>query len=78
LKIRCLTREAKARIVGMHQGGMKGIEIVAALGHSKSTVSTIFEEFEHCGSVEYPRLTGYPQKLSERNVRVIISKLLQD
>jgi IS30 family transposase len=45
MKIRCLTVEERARIVGMHQGGVKGVEIVATLGHPKSTVTTVLKEF---------------------------------
>jgi hypothetical protein len=37
-------------IVGMHQGGAKGVEIVAALDHPKSTVSIFLKEFERCGN----------------------------
>jgi hypothetical protein len=64
----------KARIFGMHQGGAKGVEIVAALGHPKSIVSTILKEFECRRSVEHP--TGCPQKLSEKSVRIITRKLV--
>jgi uncharacterized membrane protein len=60
MKTRCLTVEEKACIVGMHQGGAKGVEIVAALGHSKSTMSTILKEFERRGSVEHSKSTGCP------------------
>jgi DNA-binding IclR family transcriptional regulator len=38
------------------------LEIVAALGLPKSTVSSAVKEFEHCGSVEYPKSTGHPAK----------------
>jgi DNA-binding IclR family transcriptional regulator len=50
-------------IVGMHQGGAKGVEIVAALDHPKSTVSTVLKEFERHGSVEHPKSTRCPRKL---------------
>jgi predicted transcriptional regulator len=57
MKMRCSTVEKRAHIVGMHQGGAKGVEIVAALGHSKSTVSIVLKEFELCGSVEHLKWT---------------------
>jgi transposase len=78
MKIRCLTIEEGAHIVGMHQGGAKGVEIVVALGHSKSTMSTVLKEFEHRRSVERPKSIGRPRKLSERSVRVITRELVQD
>jgi predicted transcriptional regulator len=61
-----------------HQGGAKSVEIVVALGHPKSIVSTILKEFEHRGSVEHPKLTGRMQKLLERSVRIITRELVQD
>jgi transposase len=78
MKIRCLTIEERACIVGMHQDGAKGVEIVATLGHSKSTVSIVLKEFERRGNMEHPKSTGRPQKLSKRSVRVIIHALVQD
>jgi transposase len=78
MKTRCLTIEERACIVRMHQGGAKGAEIVAALGHPKSTVSIVLKEFEHCGNVENPKSTGRPQKLSKRSVRIITHELVQD
>jgi hypothetical protein len=68
MKTRCLTVEERARIVGMHQGSAKGVEIVAALGHPKSTMNIVFKEFEHCGSVEHSKSYGCPQKLSKKSV----------
>ena len=78
MKTRCLTIEERTRIVGIHQGGAKGVEIVAALNHPKSTVNTILKEFDCCGSVEHPKLTKRSQKLSKKNVRIIILELVQD
>jgi DNA-binding IclR family transcriptional regulator len=78
MKTRCLTIEERACIVGMHQGGAKGVEIVAALGHPKSTMSTVLKEFERCGSVEHPKSTRHSQKLSESTVRIISRELVQD
>jgi hypothetical protein len=43
MKARCLIAEERASIVGMHQGGIKGVEIVVALGHPKSIVSTVLK-----------------------------------
>jgi transposase len=78
MKTRYLTIEKRARIVGMHQSGAKGVEIVAALGHPKSIVSAVLKEFERRGSVEHPKSTGHPQKLLERSVRVITHVLVHD
>jgi hypothetical protein len=64
MKTRCLTVEERAHIVGMHQGGAKGVENVAALGHPKSTMSVVLKEFERRGSVEHPKSTRHLQKLS--------------
>jgi hypothetical protein len=44
MKMRCSTVEKRAHIVGMHQGGAKGVEIVAALGHSKSIMSIVLKD----------------------------------
>jgi predicted transcriptional regulator len=76
MKTRWLIVEERASIVGMHQGGIKGVEIVVALGHPKSIVSTVLKEFERCGSVEHLKLAGRLRKLSEKSVRVIIHKLV--
>jgi transposase len=62
----------------MHQGGARGVEIVATLDHPKSIVSTVLKEFEHRRSVEHPKSTGRLQKLSERSVRIINRALVQD
>jgi transposase len=70
--------EEKACIVGMYQSGAKGVEIVAALGHSKSIVSTILKEFQRRRSMKHPKLTGHPQKLSKSSVRVIAREVVQD
>jgi hypothetical protein len=78
MKTRCLTAKERACIVGMHHGGAKGVEIVVALGHPKSIVSTILKEFECHGSMEHPKSTEYPQKLLERSIRVISCALVQD
>jgi hypothetical protein len=78
MKTRCLIVEERARIVGMYQGGAKGVEIVAALCHPKSTMNIVLKEFEHCRSVEHPKSTKHPQKLSKMSIRVIIHELVQD
>jgi hypothetical protein len=78
MKTRCLTIEERACIVGIHQGGAKDVEIVAALGHSKSTMNIVLKEFERHRSVELPKSTGCLQKLSEMSVRVITCELVQD
>jgi hypothetical protein len=57
---------------------VKGVEIVAALGHPKSNMSTILKEFERHESVEHPKSTRRPQKLSEKSVRIITCELVQD
>jgi hypothetical protein len=49
MKTRCLTIEERACIIGMPQGGAKGVEIVAALGHLKSTVSTVLKNLSVVG-----------------------------
>jgi hypothetical protein len=41
MKIRFLTIEERACIVGMHQGVAKGVEIIAALVHPKSIGRTV-------------------------------------
>jgi hypothetical protein len=78
MKTRCLTIEERARIVGIYQGGAKGVEIVVVLSHPKSTMNTILKEFECCRSVEHPKSTKRLQKLSKKNVRVITLELVQD
>jgi predicted transcriptional regulator len=78
MKTRCLTIKERACIVGMHQGGAKGVEIVAVLGYPKSTMSIVLKEFERRRSVEHPKLTGCPQKLSEKSIRIITCALVQD
>ena len=78
MKTRCLIVEERACIVEMHQGGTKGVEIVAALGHPKSTMSIVLKELERRGNVEHPKLIGRLQKVSERGVRVITYELIQD
>ena len=52
MKTRYLIVEERASIVGMYQGGTKGIEIVVALGHPKCIKSIVLKEFEllwECG-----------------------------
>jgi transposase len=70
--------EERVCIGKMHQGGAKGVEIVAALGHPKSTVCTILKELERHGSIEHPKLTERLRKLSDKSVRVITHELVQD
>jgi hypothetical protein len=59
MKMRCLIVEERASSIGMHHSGAKGIEILAALGHPKSTMSTFLKEFECRGSVEHPKSTEH-------------------
>jgi hypothetical protein len=76
MKTRCLIVEERARIVRMHQGGTKDVEIVATLSHPKSIVNFVFNEFECCGSVDYPKSIRCLQKLSERSIRAITCELM--
>jgi hypothetical protein len=62
----------------MYQGGTKGVEIVVALGHPKSSVSIVLKEFERRGSEEHPKSIRCLQKLSKRSIRIIFHKLVQD
>jgi hypothetical protein len=78
MKTRCLVVEERACIVGMHQGGAKGVEIVVALGHPKSIVSIVLKEFEQCGIVEHPKSSGCLLKLLKKSVRIITCELVED
>lgn len=78
MKIRSLTTEEKGRIVGMHQAGVWGAQIGRELGLPKSTVHTVLKNFEKRGTVEGPKPTGRPPKLTERDKRSLGCLLGQD
>jgi hypothetical protein len=76
MKTRCLTVKKRACIVGLHQGGAKGVEIVAALGHSKSIMSIVLKGFECRGNIQHPKSIRRPRKLEKRSTRVITRELV--
>ena len=76
MKTQCLNSEKQSQIVGMHKVGAKGVEIAAELGHPKTTVYTVIKRFESRGTVEGPKSTGRPQKLSEHSCRIVTCALL--
>ena len=45
MKTPCLSGEEQLEIVEMHKVGAKGVEIVAKLGHPKTTVYIIIKRF---------------------------------
>ena len=76
MKTQCLNSKEKSQIVGMHKAGAKGVEIAAKLGHPKTTVYTVIKRFENRRTVEGPKSTGHPQKLSERSCRIVTCAFL--
>ena len=76
MKTRCLSSEEQSQIIGMHKAGTKEVEIVAKLGHSKTTVYIVIKRFESRGTVEGPKLTGRPRKLLERSCGIVTRALL--
>lgn len=78
MKTRSLTTEEKARIVGMHQAGVKGAQIGRELGLAKQTVHDVLKRFKKRGTVESPKPTGRPPKLTERDKRSLGRLLVQD
>lgn len=78
MKTRSLTTEEKARIVGMHEAGVKGAKIARELGYSTSTVYTVLKSFERRGTVESPKPSGRPRKVSERDGRSLVRELKKD
>ena len=75
MKTHCLTIEEQSRIVGLHKAGVKGVKIVAKLGHPKTTVNTVLKRFERHGTFEGQKSTGRPQKLLERSIRIVTRAL---
>src|SRR5438067_701017 len=61
-----LSTELKARVVGMNQEGLKVAQIARDLQLSTSTVYSILA---NCKTVETPKRSGRPPKLSDRDER---------
>lgn len=78
MKTRSLTTEEKARIVGMHEAGVKGVQIASQLNHPTTTIYTVIKNSRRRGTVESPKSPGAPKKLSERDVRILTRTLTQD
>jgi len=64
-----LTTEEKARIVGMRDAGLKGMQIARELGHPPSTIYTVLSTYDKFGTVEPRKPSGRPPKLSDRDRR---------
>ena len=78
MKIRNLTTEEKARIVGMRQARTPGPQIAHELGLPKSTIDTVLKNYELRKTVESPKQTGRPPKFLERDKRSLRRVLCKD
>ena len=67
-----VSNETRARILGMCQGGMKGIEITDKVGLPVRTVQRIVKQFKEDGNFKSHTILGRPKLLSERYVQNII------
>ena len=76
MKTQCLSSEEQSQIIGMHKAGAKGVEIAAELGHPKTIVYTVIKRFGSHGTVEGPKSTSHPRKLSEHSCRIVTRALL--
>jgi transposase len=67
-----IPNETHARIVGMCQGGMKGVEIADKVGVLVRTVQRIVKQFKEDGNFKSHTSRGRPKLLSERDVWNIV------
>jgi transposase len=63
-----IPNKTRACIVGMCQGGMKGVEIVDKVGVAVRTIQKIVKQFKENGNFKSHTSHGRPKLLSERDV----------
>jgi transposase len=69
MKLRPLTTEMKARIIGMHEAGLSGAKIGRELGIVRQTISDVLKRFRLRGTVVSPKPPGRQPKLNFRDKR---------
>jgi transposase len=67
-----IPNETHARIVGMCQGGMKGVEIADKVGVLVWTIQRIVKQIKEDGNFKSHTSRGRPKLLSKRDVQNII------
>jgi transposase len=67
-----IPNKTRARIVGMCQGGMKGVKIADKVGVLVMIVQRIVKQFKEDGNFKSHTICGRPKLLSERDARNVI------
>jgi hypothetical protein len=70
-----LSAGMRGQIVGMSKAGSKSPAIAAELNVSERTVRSVLQQFKNRGDVEIKKSPGRPRKLSERDVRSVVTYL---
>ena len=69
MKTRCLIDEARALIVRMNEGGMKGTQIAEQMSLLSLTVYSVLWRFRVHGTIVSQKSTSRPPKLGKHNRR---------
>ena len=75
---RYVTKEVRAMIVGMRIVGLKLSEIALIVERHVPTISRIISSYYEHGSVELPKRSGRPKKLSDCDRRSLVREVKQN